>query len=95
MDKTNGNPFLRVPFRVLIDEQAQAIHEASLRVLQQTGYHTPVLEARQLLQDAGARIEGERLEVGISRTAQWCGDGRPFPGYVDYEEFCASRSHGV
>lgn len=63
MDKTNGNPFLRVPFRVLLDEQAQAIHEASLRVLQQTGYHTPVLEARQLLQEAGARIEGERAYI--------------------------------
>ena len=63
MDKTSGNPFLSVPFRVLSDDQARAIHEASLRVLQQTGYHTPVLEARQLLQEAGARLEGERAYI--------------------------------
>jgi trimethylamine--corrinoid protein Co-methyltransferase len=63
MDRAKHNPFLIAPFRVLTDEQARAIHEASLRVLQQTGYHTPVLEARQLLQEAGAHIEGERAYI--------------------------------
>jgi trimethylamine---corrinoid protein Co-methyltransferase len=63
VDRTNGNPFLNAPFRVLSDDQAGAIHEASLHVLQQTGYHTPVQEARQLLQEAGARLEGERAYI--------------------------------
>jgi trimethylamine--corrinoid protein Co-methyltransferase len=63
VDWAKGNPFLSAPFRVLSDDQAQAIHEASLRILQQTGYHTPVLEARRLLQEAGARVEGERAYI--------------------------------
>lgn len=57
------NPFMSAPFRVLSDDQAQAIHAASLQVLHQTGYHTPVPEARQLLQDAGTRMEGERAYI--------------------------------
>ncbi len=63
MNRAQDNPFASAPFRVLSDDQAQAIHEASLQVLQHTGYHTPVLEARQLLQQAGARLEGERAYI--------------------------------
>jgi trimethylamine--corrinoid protein Co-methyltransferase len=63
VDRAKGNPFISAPFRVLSNDQARAIHEASLRVLQQTGYHTPVQEARRLLQDAGALVDGERVYI--------------------------------
>jgi trimethylamine---corrinoid protein Co-methyltransferase len=61
MDREKENPFLSAPFRVLSADQASAIHAASLQVLEQTGYHTPVAEARQLLLAAGAKVEGERV----------------------------------
>jgi trimethylamine--corrinoid protein Co-methyltransferase len=63
MIRVDDNPFIQTPFRVLSAEQAEAVHSASLDVLQRTGYHTPVLEARQLLQQAGARVEGERAYI--------------------------------
>lgn len=49
------------PFQILSPQERQAIHAASLEVLQRTGYHTPVIAARQLLQEAGARVDGERV----------------------------------
>jgi len=49
--------------KLLSDAQAQAIHNASLDVLQRTGYHVPAAEARELLAAAGARIEGERVYI--------------------------------
>jgi trimethylamine--corrinoid protein Co-methyltransferase len=56
--------------RVLSEEQAQAIHDASLQVLQRTGYHVPVPEARELLRAAGARVEGERVYIPESLVEQ-------------------------
>lgn len=47
--------------RVLDTDQARAIHDASLDVLEHTGYHVPVEEARKLLVDAGAVENGERV----------------------------------
>ena len=70
MNLAQDNPFVNAPFRVLSDDQARAIHEASLQVLQHTGYHTPVLEARQLLQEAGARLEGERAYIPADLVEQ-------------------------
>lgn len=63
MSQEKDNPYLKAPFRVLSDDQASAIHTASLQVLEQTGYHTPVEEARQLLLKAGARVDGERAYI--------------------------------
>ena len=57
---------LSAPFHVLTASQAAAIHNASLQVLEQTGYHTPVEEARRLLQSAGARVNGERVYIPAS-----------------------------
>ncbi len=46
---------------VLNDGSGAAIHDASLDVLEHTGYHVPVEEARKLLVDAGAVADGERV----------------------------------
>lgn len=51
------------------------------------------LVSRLLVYDALAASFTE-LRLRRDESCGWCGDGRPFPGYVDYEEFCASRSHG-
>jgi trimethylamine---corrinoid protein Co-methyltransferase len=50
-------------YSVLSDEQLQAIHNASLDVLETTGCLLPVAEARDLLAGAGARVEGERVYI--------------------------------
>jgi len=63
MGNEKSNPFLGAPYRVLSADQASAIHAASLQVLQRTGYHVPVPEARQLLLAAGARVDGERAYI--------------------------------
>lgn len=63
MIQVDNNPYINSPLQVLSSEQAAAIHTASLDVLQRTGYHTPVPEARQILQEAGARIENERAYI--------------------------------
>jgi molybdopterin/thiamine biosynthesis adenylyltransferase len=36
-------------------------------------------------------LRGRFTELAIERDPQcrWCGEGRAFPGYVDYERFCA------
>jgi trimethylamine--corrinoid protein Co-methyltransferase len=49
--------------RALTEEQLKSIHEASLEVLLHTGYHIPVAEVQDLLHDAGARVEGERVFI--------------------------------
>ena len=53
----------RASLPVLNDDQAQAIHSASLDVLEHTGYHVPVEEARKLLVRAGAIADGERVRI--------------------------------
>ncbi len=63
MIRVDNNPYIENPFKVLSSEQAAAIHSASLDVLQRTGYHTPVPEARQILQEAGANVEDEMVYI--------------------------------
>ena len=54
------------------------------------GIGTPLV-SRLLVYDA---LEATFTELQLRRDPEcrWCGDGRPFPGYVDYEAFCSSRS---
>ena len=47
-------------FRLLTDEKIRAIHDGALRVLETTGIDVAHEEARSMLLDAGARLEGER-----------------------------------
>jgi trimethylamine--corrinoid protein Co-methyltransferase len=66
---------------VLSDAQLQAIHAASLEVLARTGCLVPLAEARDLLADAGARVEGERVYIK-PETVEWAlGNLRPVTLY--------------
>jgi trimethylamine--corrinoid protein Co-methyltransferase len=49
------------PTAIVSDDEVEAIHRASLRVLSEIGMDFMLPEARDLLQAAGARIEGERV----------------------------------
>jgi molybdopterin/thiamine biosynthesis adenylyltransferase/rhodanese-related sulfurtransferase len=49
------------------------------------------LVGRVLHYDA-LRPKFTELAVARDPACAYCGDGRAFPGYVDYEEFCASRA---
>ena len=49
------------PTRLISDDQVEAIHLASLKVLAEIGMDFMLPEARELLRKAGAKIEGERV----------------------------------
>ena len=65
-------------FRVLTDAQLLAIHSASLEVLQMTGYHAPVPEARQLVLDGGGKSSGERIFITPEMVERALKTLRPF-----------------
>jgi sulfur-carrier protein adenylyltransferase/sulfurtransferase len=46
-----------------------------------------VLYGRLLVYDAMAATFRE-LKIRANPDCQWCADGRPFPGYIDYPAFC-------
>lgn len=48
-------------FSVLSEDQLKAIHSASLEVLERTGVDVYHEQARNLLQDAGCRVQGKRV----------------------------------
>jgi len=50
-------------FRVLSDRQIETIYRASLECLQRTGVKVLNAEARHLLAQAGARVDGERIRI--------------------------------
>jgi hypothetical protein len=74
--------------------------EAIKLVLQQGD----VLYGRLLVYDALAATFRE-LKIRANPDCQWCAEGRPFPGYIDYAGFCGvpaasiagakDRSHGA
>lgn len=49
------------------------------------------LVGRLLCYDALAMTFRE-LEVNADPACAWCGAGKPFPGYMDYEQFCSARA---
>jgi trimethylamine--corrinoid protein Co-methyltransferase len=49
------------PMEIISGDEVEAIHEASLTVLEEIGMDFMLPEARDLLKQAGARIEGERV----------------------------------
>jgi trimethylamine--corrinoid protein Co-methyltransferase len=59
----SGARRIQQPYSVLLDDQLQAIHAASLDVLARTGCLVPVPEARELLAGAGARVERDRVYI--------------------------------
>jgi molybdopterin/thiamine biosynthesis adenylyltransferase len=34
----------------------------------------------------------DEFELARNPDCAWCADGRPVPGYVDYEQFCAAAA---
>ena len=46
------------------------------------------LYGRLLVYDA-LRASFKELKIRRNEDCPWCGDGKPFPGYVDYEGFCS------
>ncbi len=63
MDTDNNTQHAYPQLRILTEEQLQTLHEASLSVLETTGYEVPTKEARNLLLDAGATAEGRRVRI--------------------------------
>ncbi|MEP4649910.1 MAG: trimethylamine methyltransferase family protein, partial [Ilumatobacter sp.] len=57
-----AQPRRRLPVTPLVtDDELDAIHRASLRVLAETGIDFLHPEARRLLAAAGARVDGDRV----------------------------------
>jgi len=54
-------PFPSLDF--LSSEDIQAIHDASLRILSEIGVKLTHIEAQELLQSAGAKVESERVRI--------------------------------
>ena len=52
------------PSRILSDDQIEAIHRQSMKVLEDIGMDVLLPEARDILQKAGARVSGERVRIG-------------------------------
>jgi trimethylamine--corrinoid protein Co-methyltransferase len=50
--------------RILSDDQIEAIHLQSLRVLEEIGMDILLPEAREILAAAGALVDGERVRIG-------------------------------
>ncbi len=50
--------------RILSDDQVEAIHRQSLKVLEELGMDILLPEARDILEKAGARVIGERVRIG-------------------------------
>ena len=52
------------PSRIVSDDQIEAIHRQSLKVLEVIGMDVLLPEARDILQKAGALVDGERVRIG-------------------------------
>jgi len=52
------------PTRIVSDDQIEAIHLHSLKVLEDIGLDVLLPEAREILEEAGAIVEGERVRLG-------------------------------
>src|SRR5437764_1370508 len=58
------------PSRVISDDQLEAIHLHSLEVLEDIGMDILLPEARDILGEAGAIVEGERVSIGRDIIAE-------------------------
>ncbi|MBC8392652.1 MAG: trimethylamine methyltransferase family protein [Deltaproteobacteria bacterium] len=63
MIQTNSTEKRSVSFRVLTDDQIVEIKRAALQVMSQVGFHVYHKEARHMLKQAGARVNGETVKV--------------------------------
>jgi trimethylamine---corrinoid protein Co-methyltransferase len=58
------------PTRLISDDQVEAIHHASLKVLAEIGMDFMLPEARDILKKAGAKIDGERVRFDPAMIEQ-------------------------
>ena len=61
--RTNVTTNITTQFQVLSEHQCESIYHNILEVMQRTGVAVHHEEARQLLQDAGAQVDGERVYI--------------------------------
>ena len=52
------------PMRLVSDDELEAMHLASLQVLEEIGMDVVLPEAREILGKAGALVDGERVRIG-------------------------------
>ena len=52
------------PLELISADQLEQIHEASLRVLEELGIELLNAEGREILQKAGAIVEGQQVRIG-------------------------------
>jgi trimethylamine---corrinoid protein Co-methyltransferase len=52
------------PSRILSDDHLEAVHNESLRVMEEIGMDMIYAEAREILADAGAIVMGDRVRIG-------------------------------
>jgi len=70
-----------VGFNVLSESQVKDIHQASLEILQSTGVNIHLKETRDMLEDAGCNVEGERVYFPPS-LVEWAIDSAPSRTYL-------------
>jgi len=61
--RIGGQQFPAPLYSVLSQDDLAGIHLAAVEILQTSGYHLPVAEARQLIADHGGRLEGQRAYI--------------------------------
>ena len=59
------------PSEVVSEDELEAIHLASLRILRDIGIDFLDPEARRLLQAAGADVDGDAAARGCASTPTW------------------------
>ncbi len=66
----------KVGFEMLSESQVKDIHEASLEILQTTGVNIHLKETRDMLEDAGCDVDGERVYFPPG-LVEWAIDSAP------------------
>lgn len=61
--RTNVKTNVTTQFQILSEDQCEAIYHNILEVMQRTGVDVYHEEARQMLQDAGAQVDGSRVYI--------------------------------
>ena len=68
--RSNSEALVSPQFRVLTESQLKEIHLASLEILRRTGVDVLEEEARELLKEAGAKVDGNRARIPPA-LAEW------------------------
>ncbi|MBS3786950.1 trimethylamine methyltransferase family protein [Candidatus Bipolaricaulota bacterium] len=71
----------KVGFNVLSESQVKDIHQASLEILQSTGVNIHLKETRDMLEEAGCKVEGDRVFFPPS-LVEWAIDSAPSRTYL-------------